>query len=174
MARWKLMTAHYINSPGTEWEYSETSRSSGKAIRRRFEVPIHLDPTDPSHWTQRQGSKNQFNDGEDGAIIVCTPGTGDDTDIIFLGDPTPDMLPVDDEAKSISDSFKGLWAYKPETEAGNFSQALVDRFQTEMDSIKQSVKPTTMEIPGLMELAAALAVSVKQNSELIAALTKGG
>ena len=172
MARWKLMTGHYLNVPGTEWEYNETSRSSGKAQRVRFPVPAYLDPKDPSSWTERWGERSQFNDGQDGIVVVCQPGKGNPSDVVFIGDPTPDMVPIDEEAEAISASFKTHWAYKPESSEGNFSQALVDRFQTEMADLRSNVKPQQVEIPGLAELAAALSASVKQNEALIARLAE--
>ena len=44
MARWKLMTAHYLNVAGTKWEYQEVSRVTGKQIRMQLPVPMYLDP----------------------------------------------------------------------------------------------------------------------------------
>src|SRR5215467_7186330 len=100
MARWKLMVPHYLmTNPATEWEHKETSRETGKQSRVIYKVPRYLDPKDPSDWTDRED------------VVVCdgkNPGRGD---IIFLGEPTPDMEPVDDEAKKISQKFidSGKW-----------------------------------------------------------------
>ena len=48
MARWKLMTSHYLNTPGEEWEYTENDRNTGRPRRIKFPVPRLLDINDPS------------------------------------------------------------------------------------------------------------------------------
>ena len=147
MARWKLACPHYINVPGTEWEYNETK--NGKVARKRFTVPRFLDTAEPSDWTNKWGSR----DDEEGEIVVCHEGKGAAGDIPFLGDPTPDMIPIDDEAKAISKSFETRWSYRPETAEVDFSQSLVDRFEEAMSDIQ--AKPA--EVPGMADLVANLA-----------------
>ena len=156
MARWKLACTHYLNVPGEEWEYQETDRNTGRPIRRKFAVPRLLDVNDPSCWTNSWGNK----DNADGEIIVCHEGKGESRDIVFFGDPTPDMIPVDDEAKEISAKFEPRWKVKPESLAGDFSQSLVDRFQIEMAEIKS--KPA--EVPGLADLVGAINKLVETTS----------
>lgn len=148
MARWKLMCAHYLNVPGEEWEYTEQDRTTGRPKRVKFAVPRLLDPRDPSCWTNRWGNK----DNEDGEIIVCHEGRGESKDIIFLGDPTPDMEPVDDEARTISAGFASRWNMPPENIAGEYSQSLIDKFQIEL--AERESKP--IEVAGLSELVAAI------------------
>ncbi len=155
MARWKLATAHYLNSPGTEWEYNEVNRTTGRPERRKFAVPRYLDPRDPTDWNNRWGSSSN----EDGEIIVCMEGKGESRDYIFYGDPTPDMIPIDDEATAISASFAELWKYKPDDLPGDYSQSLIDKFQEDMAEV--STKPVQVE--GLNELVAAIGTLVKQN-----------
>lgn len=159
MARWKLMTPHYLNVPGEEWEYTENDRMTGRPKRVKFEVPRLLDIRDPSCWTNRWGNK----DNEDGEIVVCWKGKGESTDIVFVGDPTPDMMPVDDEAKAISATFETRWQQKPESMSGDYSQSLIDRFQIEMADVK--AKP--VEIPGLTELTQAIGALVNQNQKAL-------
>ena len=48
MARWRLTQKHYLNIPGSEWEYSETDRTSGRQARHRYVVPALLDPDSPN------------------------------------------------------------------------------------------------------------------------------
>lgn len=96
MARWKLTAAHYLNVPGTEWEHKETSRETGKQVRKIYPVPMHLDPKADSDWNYRPHM------GEDGEIIVCYEGKGQPKDIVFEGLPTPDMEPLDEEARILS------------------------------------------------------------------------
>lgn len=164
MARWKLSCPHYINTPGTEWEYQETDRKTGRPIRKKFPVPQLLDPADPTCWTNRWGSA----DNADGEIIVCHEGKGESSDQIFLGDPSPDMIPVDDEAKAISASFAKVWQHRPEeAQPNSFSQSLVDRFQIQMAEAQQNAaKP----LEGMETLLGAMTKMMDQNAQLIAAL----
>jgi len=146
MARWKLACPHYLSIPNTEWEYNETR--NGKVNRKRFIVPRLLNTADPGDWTNRWGSK----DDEDGEIIVCHEGKGERSDIAFVGDPTPDMIPVDDEARAISAAFEDRWKYKPETAEIDFSQSLVDKFEEAM----ATAQTKQAEVPGMSELVGAL------------------
>jgi len=163
LARWKLINPHYLMTVDpVEWEYSETDRVSGRPVRKKFTVPRYLDPRDPSDWTTRWGNK----DNAEGEIIVCLPGKGDKGDVEFLGDPTPEMIPVDDEAKTISAGFADQWRYKPDLEVGTYSQSLVDQFQSQMAEAES--KPATVEVAGLADLVAAMAAQ----SEAIKALVQ--
>jgi hypothetical protein len=164
MARWKLINPHYlITTDHTKWEYSETDRVSGRPVRKQFEVPRYLDPRDPSDWTTRWGNK----DNQEGEIIVCFPGKGDKGDVEFLGDPTPEMIPVDDEAKSISATFTDQWRYKPDLEVGTYSQSLVDQFQSQMAEAES--KPASVQVEGLADLVAAMSAQTKAVTELLSA-----
>jgi hypothetical protein len=154
MARWKLMASHYLNVvEKIEWECKEVDRTTGRERRKQITVPLHLDILDPSCWTNRWGNRTAFDPGE-GEIVVCQPGTGQPTDMEFHGDPTPDMMPLDDEAKEISASFEHLWRYKPEGTETSFSQSLIDNFQAQM-SEAESKKPA-VEVAGLADLVAAM------------------
>jgi len=163
MARWKLMVAHYLNVPGEEWEYQENDRKTGRPKRVKFPVPRLLDPADPACWTNRWGNK----DNEEGEIIVCHEGKGESNDHVFFGDPTPDMSPVDDEAKVISATFAEQWSFKPDNAAGNYSQSLVDKFQTELAD--KLAKPT--EIAGLSDLIAGIGQLVATNQKVLETAT---
>jgi hypothetical protein len=166
MARWKLAAPHYLNVDGTKWEYHEVSRSTGKAIRTQLPVPAYLDPRDPADFTHKWGHQAQpgIHSDVEGEIIVCQGHSDDARDVIFIGDPTPDMIPLDDEAKKISASFEPIWRYKPETEIPcTYSQSLVDKFQIAMAEVQ--TKPAQIE--GLSELVAGIAAMVKSNQEVI-------
>lgn len=91
MARWKLNGKHYLSVPGTEWEHKEVDLQSGKQVRKIYTVPAFLDPENPGDCNYP------------GEIIVCHDGKGQGRDIVFLGDPTTEMLPLDEEAQEISD-----------------------------------------------------------------------
>ena len=142
MARWELMTDHYSNTEeGAEWEHNETDLVTGKANRKRFPVPTYLPK----------------------GTIVCR-GRGQRGDIAILGDPTPDMVPLDDEAEAISATFHEHWAYKPDTVARDYSQSLIADMA---DRMTQPVK-----IEGLEELVASVGTMAKQNQELIDGLVR--
>ena len=164
MARWKLMTPHYLNVEGEEWEYQETDRNTGRPKRVKFPVPRLLDIRDPQCWTNQWGNK----DNADGEIIVCHKGKGEPNDVVFFGNPTPDMFPVDDEAKEISASFEHLWKAKPEQMAGDFSQSLIDKFQSEMAvaTAKQS------EIPGMADLIANIGKLAESTQTVLETVTR--
>lgn len=107
MARWRLTQPHYLNVPDCFWEEKETDRMTQKQKRVNHPVPMHLDPNNEADWNYKNGA---YFDGfqqkwEDGGIIVCHEGKGQPRDIVFFGNPTPDMLPLDDEAKEISAKF---------------------------------------------------------------------
>lgn len=170
MARWKLMASHYLNTVnGTEWEYNETDRSTGRPKRMRVLVPRYLDIRDPGDWTNSwQSGTNMATsklDREEGEIVVCLPGKGESRDIEFIGDPTPDMVPIDDEAREISAGFESHWRYKPDGGPVSYSQSMVDEFRAEMSETES--KPATVQVEGLAELVAVLASQAKSTQDLI-------
>lgn len=101
MARWRLINGHYLNTvEKTEWEHKETDRMTGKANRKMFIVPAFMDPNDPADHNYP------------GEIIVAREGTNHERkDILFQGDPTPDMEPLDDEAEAISAILRNRWEH---------------------------------------------------------------
>lgn len=159
MARWKLLIAHYLRVDDEKWEYKELDRNTGREKRMQIDVPRLLDPRDSGCWTNAWGNK----DNQEGEVVVCHKGSGEPRDIVFYGDPTPDMVPVDDEAKEISASFAQHWSYKPDTADMSFSQSLVDKFQFEMASA--IAKPA--EVPGLTALTEMIGKLVVQNQEIV-------
>lgn len=157
--RWKLMTAHYLNVPGEEWEYVENDRKTGRPVRQKFTVPRLLHPEDPQCWTNRWGNK----DNEEGEVVVCYEGKGQPNDIVFFGDPTPDMLPVDDEAKELSATFEDKWKYKPMDAPQSYSQSMVDSMQMKLAEAQS--KPAAIE--GLDKLTMALAAMAETNQAIL-------
>jgi len=96
MARWRLMSSHYVNveqlPDGTkiEWEHKETARESGRTVRKLYPVPMLLDPKDAADHNYP------------GEIIVANKfDRAYPNDIILIGDPTDEMEPLDDEAEAI-------------------------------------------------------------------------
>lgn len=166
MARWKLVESHYLNTKDTQWEYKEIDRDTGRERRKQVSVPRFLNIEDPSDWTNSWGNK----DNQTGEIIVCYEGKGEARDIVFFGDPTPGMMPVDDEARAISARFEQRWSYKPDTAEVSHSQSMIDRF--EIEKAAAEAKPQQVEIAGLSELVTLMAAQQKNQQELIDGLVR--
>lgn len=176
--RWKLAQPHYLNSPGTEWEYQEQVQGpKGKMLRHRYPVPLYLDPRDPADHNF-PGNANQ-----DGMIIVTNVDPakdGNPMDIQFLGDPTPDMVPLNDEAQKISDSFASKWQHPIDglpangQMLGNFSQSLLAGLEKQLAAALQQqqaapAQPVSVKnVPNdrLEQLEKAVAALQARNAEL--------
>lgn len=131
--RWRLTAQHYLNVPGTEWEQKETDRNTGKQARKVFAVPALLNPDDPS---------DQNYPGE---IVVCHEGKGQGRDITFIGDPTPDMEPLDDEAKALSATFADKWNHPVESlaaQGADYGAQLVAMFEKQMGALSVKSAPS--------------------------------
>lgn len=176
MARWKLMTSHYLMVvDAVKWEYKEVDRGTGRERRKQVTVPRFLDINDPGDWTNRFGDVGVSHGGNNadgaGEIIVCLPGKGEPRDIEFHGDPTPDMSPVDDEARAISASFADHWRYKPEGTEISYSQSMIDNLNQEQ--AERASRPQQVEVAGLAEMITALSTLTAQNAELMKVLSNG-
>lgn len=169
MARWYLTAPHYLKLKDPEkWEYSETSRATGRPRRVQFPVGTYLDPNDesqcqekPSEW--REQGRLWVSDGKD-----SKPG-----DIIFVGDPTPDMVPdpdnLSDESHLITAAFKvKKWKdFNPSDALQSFSQSMIDgHLQAQAEVVS---KPDN----GMKELAESIQAMAQQNAELLKHLTSG-
>lgn len=162
MARWRLAAPHYLNVSGTQWQYTEVDRNTGKQKRTLFEVPLLLDPNQPSDWNYKH---NQ----DEGEIIVSNGGTSESRDIIFSGDPTADMIPLDDEAKAISSAMAPKWANHPiESLKTTYSDAILSDLQIELAKVQSQSSSTKVE--GMQELLGAIASMMKQNQDILSAL----
>lgn len=166
MARWRLAAPHYLNVEGTTWEYKEVDRTTGRQKRTNFPVPLHLDPDNPSDWNHVYGK-------DSGEIIVCD-GKDDVNakDIIFAGEPTPDMVPMDEPAKALSNSLAHKWKHPIESLSGTYADAMLRDFQEELDQVRTQASGGG-KIEGMTELLTAMAGMMKQNQDLIAALVAG-
>lgn len=104
MARFRLRGPHYLKVPNTEWEQAETDQVSGKTARKTYSVPLYLDP------------RNEGDCNYPGEIIVSTKeDRAFPKDILFLGDPTPDMEPIDADADALVERVKHKWVHPIET-----------------------------------------------------------
>jgi len=128
MARWYLREAHYLNVPGTEWEYKESDRETGRQARRIYPVPLYLDPKDPADLTDR----------ENGWVVVSHRyDKAHPRDVVFTGPPTPNMEPIDDEAQAISQSYidKGAWIHPIDSLNMTYSQSILSEFEQKLASL---------------------------------------
>lgn len=112
--RWRLNSPHYLNvlelPDGTrpEWEHKETARETGRMVRKLFTVPILLDPKDPTMCNR------------DGEIVVAHQAEFNDRfDIIFLGNPTPEMEPLNEPAQTLTDTLRAKWDHPIESLPAN-------------------------------------------------------
>jgi hypothetical protein len=125
MARWKLTDAHYLNVPGIELEYKESDRETGRQARKIYHVPLYLNPKNREDWNYPQ----------DEAIIVTNrEDRTHPRDIFFEGPPTPDMEPLDDEAREISQGYhdRGEWKHPIEAMNMTYSQSILSEFEQKL------------------------------------------
>lgn len=167
MARWKLTEKHYLNVPGTRWEFQTVDRTTGRPQRKTFPVPLYLDPENPDDCN--------YKDGYDNWIIVAYEGSAEGRDIIFIGDPTPGMLPIDDEAKAISAKFK--WTptqgLDDESKENSYQSKLLLGLIDQMAdmSVKASAAPIA---PGMEQFLTQMTQMMQQQTQILAALAGKG
>jgi hypothetical protein len=140
MARWRLTDAHYLAVAGTEWEYKETNRETGRQARKVYEVPIYLNPKDASDWNYPQ----------DEAIIVADKyDPAHPRDIVFRGTPTPDMEPLDDDAQAISDAERKNWIHPIEALNMTYSESRLSEFERSIAEIMAKNGASPISPPSL-------------------------
>lgn len=139
MARWSLRNPHYLNVPGNEWMHEETDRETGRRNRKIYTVPQMLDPNNPQDQNYR----------ELGRVIVCYEGKGEPRDITFVGEPTPDMEPMDEEAETISESLQHKWEHPIDTlpTNGGMSDQESAFMQGLMKQFAQNAAPQNASVP---------------------------
>jgi len=167
MARWRLTAGHYINVPGTEWEHKETSRETGRQVRKVYQVPRHLDPKAPEDWNDWPMGRM-----EDGVIIVCHEGKGLPRDIVFTGPPTQDMEPLDEEATILSSR---LPKKKDGFEHMTMSEGVLEDLMRQIGQAVAAGRPEPVSTSGVdqqqfNELKAMVAQLAEQNAALQAQL----
>lgn len=157
--RWRLRNEHYLNivalPDGTkiEWEHKETDRTTGRTMRKMYAVPYLLDAeTIVAHAVD--GTRNER----------------DDT--IFLGDPTPEMEPLNEAAEAITERLRPKWEHPIESLPANggmndremaFFKQMMESFGGGAAAPNQSVpKADYDELKGrLAKLEAAIAAQAK-------------
>jgi hypothetical protein len=178
MARWKLTEAHYLKVSGTKWEYNSVDRRTGRPKREVFEVPLQLDPKSIDDLTKYGQPDPSFpsRDIEDYILVVTDKESVNQRDLVFIGNPTPGMLPLDDEAKELSAKCAGgLW--KPtagtddDSQRAAFSNKVIDDLMGQMNTLKDEVNRAP-QIEGISELMGAIGAMMKQNQEIMTLLIK--
>lgn len=168
MARWRLNEPHYLlTKDPTKWEYQETDRTNGRQKRVQFTVPRYFHPGDSADWNVR--------DGEDGFIAVSDGHNPGPRDYIFEGEPTPGMLPLDDEAREVSSRYADKWVMPTGlSEPGEMGWAmkLTDQFIQQSDKIANQIsKVASNPAPGMEQFMTAMTKFMEQQQEMVMALT---
>lgn len=170
MARFRLREKHYLAVVGSEWEYKETL-SNGKQKRIVMPVPMFLDPNDPSDCNYP------------GEILVSTK---EDPlypkDYIFTGPCTPDMEPLDAEAKELSSTVVGAFIHPINSlpaVGGHqpFGDQLLKDLERKIDALhspsvangsiddlRMQVASLTAQVQGLLALVPAKALDTKASA----------
>jgi len=175
MARWRLTDAHYLNVPGTEWEYKETDRETNRQARKVYEIPLYLNPKDRADWNYP---------GEEAIIVSSRYDPSYRRDIVFVGPPTPDMEPIDEEAKEISQGFidRGAWQHPIDAINMTYSQSVLSDFERQLAQVlanvaKQPSAPTAtnLSLGGVSQeafekLQSQVATLMERNAQLEEAL----
>lgn len=163
MAKWRLRSAHYLSVPGTEWEYKETTRE-GRQHKMVLPVPMYLDPKDPSVCNR---------DGD--CIVTHGSARNHSGEYQFVGSPTPEMEPLDDEAEAISASYRSQWAHPIDSLPSNvdYSASLIASFERQMTALIQnkqaepvSISEASVSKEDFLKLQEQVAVLMARNAEL--------
>jgi hypothetical protein len=173
MARWLLTQPHYLKVTDTFWEQTETDRVTGRQKKKKYPVPMHLDPRCAQDWNNKPGASSGHisrggNSWDEGFITVCHEGKGESHDYVFTGDPTPDMEPIDEEAQAISATFQ--WHdptrfFQPGEGEMTFAERMILTMQDEMKA------QAPAQNGALNDTLAMLAQAVAQQTQLLAKLS---
>ena len=161
MARWRLAAPHYLNVAGNEWEYKEVDRTTGRQKRTMFPVPTLLDPDNPGDWNYVYGK-------DSGEIIVADKASDNTKDIVFEGSPTPDMVPLDDEAKAITEAMRPAWKHPIESLTTTYADAMLKDLSMQVEDVR--TKSGSTQVEGMSELLTALTAMMKQNQDILGLL----
>lgn len=140
----------------------EIDRDTGRPVRKMYDVGLFLNPDDLGDV--------QFY-GQNGDIIVCYEGRGASRDLVFIGPPTPDMEPLDDEAEAITAEESRNWVHPINDLPGNgFSDNLIQDFLAKIAEVQAGAMPTRSASSVSPEAFAALQEQVQALMEQNAAL----
>lgn len=177
--RWKLTEAHYLKVKGTFWEHQQVDRKTGKPARKQYPVPLHLDPLSLDDMVNHgQMDPNMpSNNPEDWMIVVAHGESTFTKDVIFEGEPTPGMLPLNDEARAISEKFsQGQWqptrGIDEDSQRDSFSNKIINGLLDQVHTLKESVQTGATVIPGMAEFMETMQAMMKQQTEIIGMLAQ--
>jgi hypothetical protein len=172
MARWKLLEAHYLRVEGTKWEYSEVDRITGRPKRTQFDVPLLINPND-------EGDLKSYgqNDPDGNLALIVGHGTKGPhgRDILWFekdgspGRPTPNMIPLDDEAKEISEKSERGWKDPGSQGAPTYAENMIDGFIAKMSELQVSAQAAPKN-DGITEVLATMTAMMAKQTEILAQL----
>jgi hypothetical protein len=175
MARWKLTEAHYIvaerDGVRPEWEYKEISRATGREIRKKFPVPMYLDPKSQEDWNHRPDAQ------DDGMIVVTDGVNAHHKDIVLIKNAkgqlpiTPGMEPLDDEARAISAKYNERVIPIEGREDATYSERLLDKFIEQMAEAKTNAGQQ-LSTPGIDKVLESMTAMMEQNQKILTALVE--
>lgn len=164
MARWRLLQPHYLNLDKAQhedinqWQYTEQDQGSKKNLRKTFYVPVLLDPKDTAYHNYP------------GEIIVATDTKGGRNDYIFVGEPTPDMEPLDDDAEAITEGVRHKWKHPIDSLSaeGGYAGGLEQQFMSQFTKLMEAARSANGGAPVTTAPATSeeLAEAQKQIQEL--------
>lgn len=155
MAVWKLLAPHYLNGAGAEYEYKEQSLGKGGPSHRKvWSVPTYYNPEDSADNTPP---------GSGITLVSHRPDPAYPQAAIFTGNPTPDMEPMDDEAKEISKNMKFVDPIN--SLPINLSQSLIAEFEKQM-ALVQTGGAGPLPAGSLVPNISAGQISAKEFNEL--------
>jgi hypothetical protein len=163
MARWRLTEAHYIyTEPGIKWEYIETDRTTGRQVRKQYDVPQYFHHEAEGDWTDKVNNW----------VVVSDGHNAQPRDIIFKGDPTPGMHPLDDEATEITLKFKGKWGLPDQifslASPGSYSTNLTDYFVQQQDKVNTQMADLAQKnTQGFGEFMQSMTAMMQQNQKIL-------
>lgn len=167
MARWRLTEAHYLQVKDCFWEQVETDRETGRQRRKQYPVPLHLDPKNPADCNYRPNTGNVLmggNSEEVGSIVVCWEGKGERRDLVFIGDPTSGMEPLDDEAKEVSERLmlSGKWNSVDTFDMRSASEIRADQMIEKMGQQNTPAEDVLAMQKQMMEMMGMMAKTLEQ------------
>lgn len=168
MARWRLISSHYLNVPGNVWEQKELDQLTGKQGRKTYEVPLHLDVLNPTDYNY-----------PDGIYVTNKADKAFPRDILFIGAATAEMEPLDAEAEKISAEVAKKWKHPIESLPAGTSptDALLQRLTEQLDAamrgrpiaVADPVSTKGVDNDRLKALEDQVAALMARNAELEAA-----
>jgi hypothetical protein len=169
MPRWKLTAKHYLQAlqfgQPSEWQREEINVQTGRAFRKTYPVPMFIDPDDPFCINRHVGY-----------CVVATEGSDQPGDLIVSNfKPTPDMEPLDEEARTMSEAERPNWINPIDglspMMGEDFANQLLAALQQQMNQTS-GVSPSQLGVNSeVSNLSTLVAAQQRQIDQLLAALS---